>query len=96
MYRGSNRVKPNWPFVYFLYCFSAVSQDTLFLSVNDLLDLNEKTNSIIKQNNINYLISKSNLSSSVGDVLPSFGIGLRTYDLNGYAQATQGDILAVN
>jgi len=80
----------------FLYCFGAISQDTLFLSVNNLLELNKKTNLTIEQNNINYIISKADLSRSVGDVLPSFAIGLRTYDLSGYTQATQGDILNVN
>ena len=82
--------------VFLCKVFLANAQDTLVLSLTQVIDLNKKQNLTIKENNIKYNLAKASFYSSIGKAIPSFGMGIKRYELSGFTQSTEGDFIDVD
>lgn len=84
-------------FIGFLsFVFVVNAQDTLYLSHNKLLELTLNQNLQIQKNELNYRMAKTSFYKSIGHSLPTLGIGVKRYELDGFTQSTEGNFFDVN
>ena len=81
--------------VFVFFVFSSKSQDTLFLSVENLNSLILEQSLKIKSNNSLYQLSESEYKIQIGKVLPIISLGARQYTLEGLTQSTEGNFVDV-
>jgi len=84
-------------FIGFLsFVITVNAQDTLYLSHNKLLELTLNQNLQIQKNELNYRMAKTSFYKSIGHSLPTLGIGIKRYELDGFTQSTEGNFVDVN
>ena len=76
--------------------FSVNAQDTLYLSHNKMLQMTLNQNLQIQSNELKFTLAKASFYKSIGKALPTLGMGMNRYELNGFTQSTEGDFVDVN
>ena len=76
--------------------FSVNAQDTLYLSHNKMLQMTLNQNLQIQSNELKFTLAKASFYKSIGKALPTLGMGMNRYELNGFTQSTEGNFVDVN
>ena len=50
----------------------------------------------IQSNELKFTLAKASFYKSIGKALPTLGIGMNRYELNGFTQSTEGNFVDAN
>ena len=76
--------------------FTVQAQDVLVLSHAEMFEMTLIQNLQIQSNELKFNLAKASFYKSLGKALPTVGMGVRRYELNGYTQGTSGDFVKVD
>ena len=82
--------------IFVIFFYSANAQDTISLTFNDLVNLNNSSNLVFKKSDLNYQLSVEEFRNSLASFLPNFSFGDVRVDYNGSAQSTEGEFVDVD
>ena len=71
------------------------AQDTLILSHNKMVQMALSQNLQIQSNELKFRLARASFYKSIGNALPTLGLGVKRYELDGFTQSTEGNFLDV-
>lgn len=81
---------------FIIFPYSSNAQDTIRMSFDNLVNLNNSNNLLLKTNDLNYQISVEEFRNNLSSFLPDFSFGDIRIDYDGVAQSTEGEFVDVD